>query len=50
LYRSHLERDHQLLSGYRQDVLAEAGRCMEGEQAIALDADVLRDKNLSVFL
>jgi 3-phenylpropionate/cinnamic acid dioxygenase small subunit len=51
VYRSHLETDHQLLSGCREDVL----RRVEGTWKIAcrttvLDANVLLDKNLSVFL
>ena len=51
VYRSHLETDSQLLSGYREDVL----RKVEGEwrvarRTIVLDANVLLDKNLSVFL
>ncbi|HXC30060.1 MAG TPA: aromatic-ring-hydroxylating dioxygenase subunit beta [Stellaceae bacterium] len=51
VYRSHLETDHQLLSGCREDVL----RPVEGgwkiaKRTIVLDANVLLDKNLSVFL
>jgi 3-phenylpropionate/cinnamic acid dioxygenase small subunit len=51
VYRSHLETDSQLLSGYREDLL----RKVEGEWKVArrkivLDANVLLDKNLSVFL
>ena len=46
-----LETDHQLLSGCRKDVL----RPVEGawkvkRRMIVLDANVLLDKNLSVFL
>jgi 3-phenylpropionate/cinnamic acid dioxygenase small subunit len=51
VYRSHLETDHQLLSGYREDVLR---RTKDGwkvaRRTIVLDANVLLDKNLSVFL
>jgi len=51
VYRSHLETDHQLLSGYREDVLR---RTRDGwkvaRRTIVLDANVLLDKNLSVFL
>ena len=51
VYRSHLETDHQLLSGYREDVLrrTEAGWKV-ARRTIVLDANVLLDKNLSVFL
>ena len=51
VYRSHLETDHQILSGYREDVLR---RTEDGwriaRRTIVLDANVLLDKNLSVFL
>jgi len=41
----HLETDHQLLSGCRKDLLRKVRR-----RKIVLDANVLLDKNLSVFL
>ena len=51
VYRSHLETDHQLLSGCREDVLRPvAGGWKIARRTILLDANVLLDKNLSVFL
>jgi len=51
VYRSHLETDSQLLSGYREDVLRKVdGRWKVARRMIVLDANVLLDKNLSVFL
>jgi len=51
VYRSHLETDHQLLSGYREDVLRKVdGAWKVAKRMIVLDANVLLDKNLSVFL
>ena len=51
VYRSHLETDHQLLSGYREDVLRRVkGAWKVARRTIVLDANVLLDKNLSVFL
>ena len=51
VYRSHLETDHQLLSGCRDDVLRKAkGAWKIARRTIVLDANVLLDKNLSVFL
>jgi 3-phenylpropionate/cinnamic acid dioxygenase small subunit len=51
VYRSHLETDHQLLSGCREDVLRKGdGGWKVARRAIVLDANVLLDKNLSVFL
>jgi 3-phenylpropionate/cinnamic acid dioxygenase small subunit len=51
LYRSHLETDHQLLSGCRDDVLRKVnGAWKVRRRTIVLDANVLLDKNLSVFL
>jgi 3-phenylpropionate/cinnamic acid dioxygenase small subunit len=51
VYRSHLETDHQLLSGYREDVLRRVnGEWKVARRTIVLDANVLLDKNLSVFL
>jgi 3-phenylpropionate/cinnamic acid dioxygenase small subunit len=51
VYRSHLETDHQLLSGYREDVLRRVdGGFKIARRTIVLDANVLLDKNLSVFL
>ncbi len=51
VYRSHLETDHQLLSGYREDVLRQVeGSWKVARRTIVLDANVLLDKNLSVFL
>jgi len=51
VYRSHLETDHQLLSGSREDVLRRVnGDWKVAKRTILLDANVLLDKNLSVFL
>jgi 3-phenylpropionate/cinnamic acid dioxygenase small subunit len=50
VYRSHLETDHQLLSGCREDVLRKVGGAWKIARRIVLDANVLLDKNLSVFL
>ncbi|MGH7100151.1 MAG: aromatic-ring-hydroxylating dioxygenase subunit beta [Stellaceae bacterium] len=51
VYRSHLETDHQLLSGCREDVLRKIGGAWKVKRrTILLDANVLLDKNLSVFL
>jgi len=51
VYRSHLETDHQLLSGCRADVLRKVnGAWKVARRTIALDANVLLDENPSVFL
>jgi hypothetical protein len=51
MHRSHLETDHQHLSGYRKHVLRKAnGAWKVRRRTIVLDANVLLDKNLSVFL
>jgi 3-phenylpropionate/cinnamic acid dioxygenase small subunit len=51
VYRSHLETDHQLLSGCREDILRKVdGGWKVAKRTIVLDANVLLDKNLSVFL
>ena len=51
VYRSHLETDAQLLSGCRQDTLRNVdGAWKVARRTIVLDANVLLDKNLSVFL
>jgi 3-phenylpropionate/cinnamic acid dioxygenase small subunit len=51
VYRSHLETDHQLLSGCREDLLRQVnGAWKVRQRTIVLDANVLLDKNLSVFL
>jgi 3-phenylpropionate/cinnamic acid dioxygenase small subunit len=51
VYRSHLETDHQLLSGCRDDVLRRVNDAWKiARRTIVLDANVLLDKNLSVFL
>ena len=51
VYRSHLETDSQLLSGCREDVLRKVnGMWRVARRTIVLDANVLLDKNLSVFL
>ena len=51
VYRSHLETDHQLLAGSREDLLRKVdGAWKIATRTILLDANVLLDKNLSVFL
>jgi Ring hydroxylating beta subunit len=46
-----LEMDHKLLSCYREDVLRNVnGASKVARRTIVLDANVLLDKNLSVFL
>ena len=51
LYPSHLETDHQLPSGCREDVLRKVnGAWRVKRRTIVPDANVLLDKNLSVFL
>ena len=51
VYRSHLETDAQLLSGCREDVLRKVDAGWKvARRTIVLDANVLLDKNLSVFL
>ena len=50
-YRSHLETDHQLLGGSREDLLRKVdGAWKVAKRTILLDANVLLDKNLSIFL
>jgi len=51
VYRSHLETDSQLLSGCREDVLRKVnGAWRVKKRTLVLDANVLLDKHLSVFL
>lgn len=51
VHRSHLETDSQLLSGSREDLLRQVdGGWKVARRTIILDANVLLDKNLSVFL
>jgi 3-phenylpropionate/cinnamic acid dioxygenase small subunit len=51
VYRSHLETDHQLLSGCREDLLRKVNSAWKvTRRTIVLDANVLLDKSLSVFL
>jgi 3-phenylpropionate/cinnamic acid dioxygenase small subunit len=48
---ARLDTDHQLLSGCREDVLRKVnGAWKVAKRTIVLDANVLLDKNLSVFL
>jgi 3-phenylpropionate/cinnamic acid dioxygenase small subunit len=50
VYRSHLETDQQLLAGSREDVLRRVGGAWKvARRTIVLDANVLLDKNLSIF-
>jgi len=51
VYRSHLETDQQLFAGSRDDVLRRVdGAWKVARRTIVLDANVLLDKNLSIFL
>ena len=51
VYRSHLETDAQILSGCREDRLRQVdGAWRVARRTIVLDANVLLDKNLSVFV
>lgn len=51
VYRSHLETDQQLFAGSREDVLRQVdGAWKVARRTIVLDANVLLDKNLSIFL
>ena len=51
VYRSHLETDQQLFAGSREDVLRRVdGAWKVAKRTILLDANVLLDKNLSIFL
>ena len=51
VYRSHLETDQQIFAGSREDVLRPVdGGWKIARRTILLDANVLLDKNLSIFL
>src|SRR5262245_11774749 len=51
VYRPPLETDHQLLAGSREDVLRRVeGAWKIARRTVLLDANVLLDKNLSIFL
>src|SRR4029450_5118466 len=50
VYRSHLETDQQLFAGSREDVLRQINSAWKvGKRTSVLDANVLLDKNLSIF-
>lgn len=50
IYRSHLETDQQLLAGSREDVLRRIDDTWKiAKRTILLDANVLLDKNISIF-
>ena len=50
VYRSHLETDQQLFAGSREDVLRPVnGAWKVAKRTVVLDANVLLDKNLSIF-
>ncbi len=50
VYKSHLEYDVNLYSGYREDVLRRTEKSWQiAKRTIVLDANVLLSKNLSVF-
>lgn len=51
LWRSHLETDQEIFSGFRRDVLRRAGdKLMIASREIILDHAVLTQKSLGVFL
>jgi 3-phenylpropionate/cinnamic acid dioxygenase small subunit len=51
VYRSHLETDQQIFAGSREDLLRPVdGGWKIARRTILLDANVLLDKNLSIFL
>ena len=51
VYLSHLETDHQLLSGCREDVLRKPNAAWKvARRTIVLDTNVLLDKNLRGWL
>ena len=51
VYRSHLETDQQIFAGSREDLLRPVdGAWKVARRTIVLDANVLLDKNLSIFL
>jgi 3-phenylpropionate/cinnamic acid dioxygenase small subunit len=50
VYRSHLETDQEIYSGYRDDILRPDGDSWKiAERTIILDANVLLSKNISIF-
>jgi 3-phenylpropionate/cinnamic acid dioxygenase small subunit len=50
VYRSHLETDREIVAGCREDVLRPVGGAWKiAKRTILLDANVLLDKNLSIF-
>jgi 3-phenylpropionate/cinnamic acid dioxygenase small subunit len=50
IYRSHLETDQQLFAGSREDILCQVnGTWKVTKRTILLDANVIPDKNLSIF-
>jgi len=50
VYRSHLETDQDIYSGYREDILRPDGDSWKiAQRTIILDANVLLSKNISIF-
>jgi 3-phenylpropionate/cinnamic acid dioxygenase small subunit len=50
VYRSHLETDQEIYSGYREDILRPSGDSWKiAERTVILDANVLLSKNISIF-
>jgi biphenyl 2,3-dioxygenase beta subunit len=50
IYRSHLEYDHEMFSGYREDILRPAGDAWKiCRRDIILDQSVVTQKNLGIF-
>ncbi|MGE0058928.1 MAG: 3-phenylpropionate/cinnamic acid dioxygenase subunit beta [Dehalococcoidia bacterium] len=50
VYRSHLETDQDLYSGYREDILRRTDQGWKiAKRTIVLDANVILTKNISIF-
>ena len=50
IYRSHLEYDYEIFSGYREDTLRPAGESWQiCRRDIILDQSVVTQKNLGIF-
>ncbi len=50
VYRSHLETDQEIYSGYREDILRPDGDSWKiAQRTVILDANVLLSKNISIF-
>jgi 3-phenylpropionate/cinnamic acid dioxygenase small subunit len=50
VFRSHLETDQDLYSGYREDILRKTENGWKiARRTIVLDANVIMSKNISIF-